>query len=105
MTTTPPATGTLADLRRLRALWRKLAGGAEALYELGDETAAVEMYRRASELAAVVFTRRAPGLLACGRTVPVEALVGDPAEPGPAEAALCGACNAATTAEVLRESG
>jgi hypothetical protein len=76
-----------------------------ALYELGDETAAVEMYRRARELAAVVFTRRAPCLLACGRTVPVDTLVGDPAEPGPVEAALCGACNAATTAEVPRESG
>jgi hypothetical protein len=36
--------------------------------------------------------------------VPVETLVGNPAEPGPVEAALCGACNAATTAEVLRGS-
>jgi hypothetical protein len=85
-------TGTLAELRAIRAHWATLPPAAAALRELGlaDQAAAVD--RIANAIAAARFAIDLP-CTTCRTPTPVDVVIGDPhnAEPG---AVICGTCSA-----------
>ena len=85
-------TGTLAELRAIRAHLATLPPAAAALRELGLADQAAAVGRIASAIAAARFAIDLP-CTTCRTPTPVDVVIGDPhnAEPG---AVVCGTCSA-----------
>lgn len=95
-------TGTLGELRAIRAYWTRLAPAAAALRELGFADKGAEVAAIANAIGGARFAVLLPCLI-CHRPEPVDVAIGDPhkAEPG---AVICAGCSAGIDARVAAEA-
>jgi hypothetical protein len=91
-------TGTLPQLRAIRAHWRTLAPAAAALLALGFAGQAAAVARIGDALGSARFAVPLPCVF-CSTPTPVDVVIGDPynAEPG---VVICGRCSAEVDARV-----
>jgi hypothetical protein len=104
MTTPAPRRyeGNRAGLAQLRCQWRDLAKAAEAAEALHLDFAAA-LRAEADVIGDAGFAIPVPCLL-CHRTSPVVVIVGDPGNPVPGDAMICGSCNRGVDDEVRAQA-
>jgi hypothetical protein len=86
-------TGSISDLREMRAAWRKMTEAAAAWAALGEgfQSDAYRMSSEARRLGEAQFTVIVPCLIG-GEDLPISVGVGEEGSPEP-NTGICGACN------------
>lgn len=96
-------TGTLDELRAIRAHWRTLAPAAAALEALGFADRAAGVADICNALGSARFAVPVPCMF-CGTSTATAVVIGDPHKAEPATA-ICGRCGAEIGAEADSETG